>query len=350
VSACEPARRRKRPARAAALLAACLLAPACAGARHRALHADAPAPWSSAPEVATEPPAAPGAKPLDGFRLAGAERAASTSLRFDVDALPVAEWDEPRRGAGFVLHKTKDGWNLWVSTTLFAEVIVATGATHLEGAARVSFTAFTGGRNFGVGVPPVCGTDTLGSRLAFWSGFAPAKWTDAGVDVEMEDGDFDLATCTATPKRSLFGRAGAIVPGYLYALRVRDEDTAGRSSESLVVYMPRGALVSTTVDPTTPLNASNTGPFTRLTLPLERGTAGAASVRVSPASLSLWSRLRRAGGFVPSFDDPTPPHDDLLLGVDVAWQGDARVGTVTFAPPPGRDARPYSKLLAAAKL
>jgi hypothetical protein len=52
---------------------------------------------------------------------------------------------------------------------------------------------------------------------------------------------------------------------------------------------------------------------------------------------------------VPSFQDETPPHDALLLGVDVAWQGGARLGTVTVAPPSGRDARPYAKLIAAAK-
>jgi hypothetical protein len=333
-----------------ARLAACLLASACGGVTPARAPEGAAAPTAPpGTNRVADPPAAPGATPLEGFRLQGVERPLARGRPFDVDELPVAEWGEPRRGAGFTLHVTRDGWRLWVSTVLFAEVVIATpGAGAPEGAARVSFTAFTAGTNFAQCVPFACNI----GRLAFWSGFAPTGWTDAGVNVEMEDGDYDPATCAATPRRSLFGRAAAIVPGYVYGLRVREGDAGrGRTGESVVVFMPRGALVSATVDPTTPLNASNTGPFTRLTFPLERGTAHSASVRLSPAALSLWARLRRSGGpvFAP-FEDPSAPHDDLLLGLDVAWQGDVRFGSLSLAPPPGQAARPYAKLLAAAKL
>ena len=44
-----------------------------------------------------------------------------------MDALPVATWGAAWHGAGFTLHPLKDGWRLWVRTTIFAEVIVAAG-------------------------------------------------------------------------------------------------------------------------------------------------------------------------------------------------------------------------------
>ena len=342
--------------------ASLLLATACGGAVVNQGAAAPPPVTSTAARVSkltlaapepgdpVEPPASRGVQPLEGFRRAGPERPAGKALRFDVDGLPVASWGEAVRGAGFTLHRTRDGWTLWVSTTILAEVVVATiSADRPEGAAHVGFTAFTGGSGFGRGMPPSCGMDRLGTRIAFWSGFAPAGWTASGVDVEMEEGDYDLATCSASPKRSLRGRAAAIVPGYVYGLRVRDEDDAGRTHESLVVFMPRGALVSTASDPTMPLNASNTGPFTRLTFPLEPGTAGSASVRVTPQAVALWTRLHAMRGLV-TIDETTAPHDALLLGLDVACQGDVRAGTLSLAPPPGPAAKAYAKLFAAAGL
>jgi hypothetical protein len=141
------------------------------------------------------------------------------------------------------------------------------------------------------------------------------------------------------------------VPGYVYAVRAReerDEGDDGNGKESLVVFLPRGALVATAADPMTPLQASNTGAFTRLTFPLAPGTAGSASLRLSPASLALWADLRQMrsrGGFA----DTSALGENLLLGVDVAWQGDARLGSLSLAVPKAKDRKAYSGLLAAAK-
>jgi hypothetical protein len=235
-----------------------------------------------------------------------------------------------------------------VQTTIFAEVIVTAARPSGEkGPTPVGFTAFTGG-SFGEGAVPECGRGHEGQRLAVWNGFAPAGWTDDGIDVEMEEGDYDLATCRGTPVRSLRGRASALVPGYVYAVRARDEDDDGGGTESLVVFLPRGALVSTASDPATLLEASNTGAFTRLTFPLARGTAGSASLRLSPASLALWGRLRETRTGV-AFADPAAVGEDLLLGVDVAWQGDARLGSVSLAVPKAKNRKAYAGLLAAAK-
>jgi hypothetical protein len=177
------------------------------------------------------------------------------------------------------------------------------------------------------------------------------------MDVEMGDGDFHLATCSATPKRSLFGRASAIVPGFVYGLRVRDSGDDGAAGnagnaaaprESLVVFMPRGALIAGSADPSMPLDSFNTGSFTRLTFPLRSGEAGAASVRISPASLSLWSYLRRSRAMVKAFEDPSAPHTDLLVGIDVVSQGAAAMGILSLSLPSSGDPRPFAKFVAAA--
>ncbi len=335
-----------------ALRAGALLLAGC-GATHvpptvAPMPAPEPALVAAPAPVLAEPPATAGAAPLEGALALGAERPTTQTIRFDVDALPVATWGEAWQGAGFTLRKVREGWSLWVRTTIFAEVIVtATAPSSEKGTTPVGFTAFTGG-SFGEGSVPACGPGSVGQRLAVWDGFGPAGWTDDGMNVEMEEGDFDLATCAATPVRSLRGRASAVVRGYVYAVRARDTADDGNDRESLVVFLPRGSLVATASDPRTPFDASNSGPFTRLTFPLERGRGGSASLRLAPGALAMWARLRQMAGPV-ALTDASALGDNLLLGVDVAWQGDVRLGSVTFSVPNGKARKGYAGLLAAAK-
>ena len=300
------------------------------------------------PSVVADPPSAPGAEPLEGSLAVGDARPATQTVRFDVDAVPVATWGPAWRDAGLTLRMGHNAWSLWVRTTIFAEVIVtAARPSGDKQTAPVRFTAFTGG-SFGDGSIPACGPGSSGKGFVVWDGFAPAGWTDEGIDVEMEEGDFDLATCRGTPIHSLRGRAAALLPGYVYALRAREEDDDGNAKESLVVFLPRGALVSTAADPLMPLEASNTGAFTRLTFPLVRGSAGSASLRLSPAALVLWARLRQTKAPA-TFTDGSALGDDLLLGVDVAWQGDTRLGSLSLSRPKGKGSAAYTGLMAAAK-
>ena len=304
-------------------------------------------PAASAPDDdddPTQPPDAPpaeGLKRLTGFLASGGRRPSVQTLPFDVDELPVADWSGPTAGAGFNLRGVPDGWTLRIRSHVFAEVVVATTPIH---GSRVVFTAFTGG-SFSRGDVPKCGPGVSGTLMAMWSGFSPDGWTRAGMDVEMGIGDFDLTTCSATPRRSLHGRAAAIVPGFVYALRTRDEDSG--ASEKLVVLLPRGAFVSTGADPMAPIDASNTGSFTRLTFPLVPGTGGSAAVRLSAASLSLWSSLRGKAAPVGGGGDRSAIHDDLLLEVDVSRRDDASLGMLSLAVPPGTSRKPYADLLAA---
>jgi hypothetical protein len=336
-----------------ALLAAVALAVAgCAGSPLRAGSTPS-SPTTSTAAIASpaepepEPPFADPPSPLEGFLRPGASRPPSRSIRFDVDALPVATWGAPLPDAGFVLHAIPDGWSVFVRTTLYAEVVVAASASYEEhGTSRVGFSAYTAS-SFAAGDVPPCGKGHTGRRLAVWGGMAPAGWTDEGVDVEMDQGDYDLSTCQALPKRSLRGRARAVVRGFVYALRLREEPEDDRPGpESLLVLLPRAAMVSASADPDRPIQTTNTGTFTRLTFPLTVGEAGTASVRVSAPALQLWGALR-AGRRMPMIEG-TKLDEDLVVGVDVTSDVDRRSGSISFALPRSADRRPFQRLLAAA--
>jgi hypothetical protein len=314
---------RSVPAAALALLLAALAV--------RDAHADDPAP--------PEPPRVHGETGLDGFLANGDSRplALGKAIRFDPDALPLATWGEPRDAAGFSIHPRGSGFRLWLRSLLYAEIVVE----DTRGAS--AFSAFTGG-SFFEGAPPDCGPGHTGSFPARWAGLAPRHWTAAGVDVEMGDGDFDLATCNAHARTSVQARAVAIVPGFVYGLRVKRDD----DDETLFVFLPRGVLVSSAGDPSAPIALSNTGPFTRLSMSLERGAARSAAVRVAPESLRLWSYIRASLAPIGSFEDRTAPHEALLVSIDATWQDDRKLGSISLALPRRHDVRPYAALVAAA--
>jgi hypothetical protein len=175
-------------------------------------------------------------------------------------------------------------------------------------------------------------------------GFSPVRWTDNGIDIEMGQGDFDAASCKTTATASLFARAKALVPGYVYALRVHDE------RDSLYVILPHATLVSAGGDPSTPLDASNTGTFARVRLPLAKDTAASAAVRISPTALGLWDQLRRTGSPVQAFaDDTSMTSESLLVTIEVSAQGDMKVASLSFALPQTANAAAYTHLLQAAR-
>jgi hypothetical protein len=221
-----------------------------------------------------------------------------------------------------------------IHTYLFAETILL---------GTNEFTAFTGGPFFS-GELPKCGPHENGTRAARWMGFSPTRWTDEGLDVEMGEGDFDVSTCKTTPSASLFARAKALVPGFVYALRVRDE-----KGDWLYVVLPHGTFVAAGGDPTTPLAAANNGTFARLRFPLAKGTAASAAVRISPAALALWDELRKTGTPVRDFADGTRTSDALLVTVEVSSQGDVKVASLSFALPQAVQRAAYAPLLRAAR-
>jgi len=287
--------------------------------------------------MSAEPPRAAGLEPLiDGALAQGFGRPPTETVRFDVDAVPLATWGPPSQKSGFQLTVTErdQSYHLVVHTYLFAETI-------LFGASE--FTAFTGGPFFS-GELPKCGGHATGTRGAQWLGFSPTRCTDEGIDVEMGEGEFDVATCTTFPIASLFARAKALVPGFVYALRLRDA-----KGDWLYVVLPHGTFVAAGGDPTRSLAASNNGTFARLRFPLAKDTAASAAVRISPASLTLWDELRRTGTSVRNFADGTRTSDALLVTVEVSSQGDVKVASLSFALPQTAPRAAYVPLLRAAR-
>jgi hypothetical protein len=265
-------------------------------------------------------------------------------LGIDVDGLPGATWGPPPAGKGFSIVAVPDGYRLWMRQRIFAEAIVF-GGPWFEGSAPVVFSGFTGGP-FWQGEAPSCSSRMHGAVPARWSGFAPANWTDDGIDVELGEGELALTTCAAKAIQFARGRAAAIVPGFLYGLRV-SRPTGG---DDLYVFMPRASQLAAAGDPEAPLDAADSGPFTRLTFSLSTGSAASASLRLSPASLRLWSTLRTTHGPVPTFEEKTNAEQNLLLDLDVSAVDDKRaLASISMSVPPGVDPKPFAPLLAAAK-
>ena len=275
-----------------------------------------------------------GARALEGDLLEGPTRGPVESLGFDIDALPVATWGRPDKGTGFYIawDQNQNRYQLSLQGSVFAEVVIGD-----------SFAAFTGGP-FWAGTPPKCRKTTEATTIARWTGFS--SFEADTMDVQMGDGEIHLSTCEATPSASLSAKAKALVPGYVYAVRTHRSDEA---NDTLVVLMPRGRLVSAAGDPGVPLNASDSGAFTRLSFPLDPRAAGQASVRLSVASLKLWEGLRKQHE-VSKFEDATRSDRDLTVDVNVICQGDTRVGSVAFAvPAEPESAKPYAPFIAAAR-
>jgi hypothetical protein len=187
----------------------------------------------------------------------------------------------------------------------------------------------------------------VGVVAARWAGFAPAGWTDDGVDVELADLDFHRATCSATTRLVARTRARAIVPGFAYATRLK-VDYAGESKEErLVIFLPYGQMISTSGDPDFLLDEGDAGPFTRLSLPIGPGGSASAAVRISPTAMKMWRGLRagQAGQVAREGADGSSPSDDLLVALDVVWVGDKKTLMVSLALPKGKDPKGYGKAI-----
>lgn len=301
----------------------------------------APAGDSATDTLPPDAPRAPGQNALVGYRSTEGPRpgGAFDAVHFDVASLPLAKWGPPvKKSHGFTLTplgKGTDGYRLWVRSPLYSEVVVSSSMS------RASFSAFTGG-SFGEGLPPDCGPDHLGRFPARWLGLDPRAWTDASVRVEMATGPLDVATCSAAPELAIDARAAAIVPGFVYAIRV--EESWG---EALHVFLPRGVLTAASASLASPLDAASSGAFTRFTFPVADTMGRAAVARLSPAALRLWAHMRTSLAPVWQYVDSTPTADDLLVEVDVVAQGERTLGTVTITAPRGGSST-YEKMLRAA--
>ena len=267
----------------------------------------------------TEPPAARGL-PLDWLTpIGGPERPkVVASVEVDTGRLPLAAWGPPD-AASFV-HFTNGQTNEYH----FVIEGVSFGELHVS-----DFLAYTG-NDHATGTWPSCNLAKHVARrlIAEWRGLSIRHWTDDGVDVVMSRGVFDETPCRATATTTLKGRAEAIVPGFVYALRVED---------ALYVVAPRATLAASTDD------AAGSGPFSSALLPVTPSHDATVSLRVSRSSIAAWLHIRSSPGQLAP--NETPNDEQLLLTIEVRARGDGHVASVTAALPADANEGIYGDLL-----
>ncbi len=246
------------------------------------------------------------------------------SLRVDAARLPLVRWGPPE--ASSRVRVTASGparYGFLVDRVSFAEFTIDD-----------DFGAFTG-EDFFHGSFPACGTRARRGRAA-WRGFSQRNWTDSGVDVEMSRGSFDFLSCAAAADTTIRGRAAALVPGFIYALRLED-----MASQYLWVLLPRASLASASED------AAASGSFSMATLLLEPHQSAAAALRISPAALATWRRMRRARDVKGQSDQVS---DGLLVSIDVdPSPNDDLAISIAFALPRGGHERDFAAILDAVR-
>jgi hypothetical protein len=287
----------------------------------------------------SEPPAVLGAVPLAGDRAEGRSRPSAHAREIDLDSIPLARWTSPTDPRGFVLSSHGDSYNLVMQAPYFAEVSISPIAgVDWTGSPFVAFTGYS----FVSGETPPCNQwRQLGVLPARWMGFSVRGWTDDSIDAEVADADFSLVSCRGRPRLVAKARARALLPRFAYALRVKAESSGPSSDERLVVFLPYGHMVSTTGDPSDPLAASDIGSFTRLSLPLRPGGTSAAAIRVSAGAMRVWRDIR-AGRIARAPTEESSPSDELLVELDVAWQGAKKTALISVALPKGVDPKAYA--------
>ncbi len=267
----------------------------------------------------------------DERRLKGVRRGAVAVREIDYEALPILRPSEETAAPSVRLEPKR----VVVRGDLLAEIQIG------------SFLASTGGP-YSAGNAPGCGDLHEGFLQARWSGFAARTWRDDRMTVLSAEGLFDKRTCEASAARAGTVDAKAVVPGFVYAWREAAPADL-MPGESLVVLLPFTTSVSVGMSPDRAADAVQGSGYTRVSLPVERGSGRAFVARLTPASFAAWKQLRatkQAAFELPQDREASP----LLLGVDVSWEGDRRRATlqVSLAEGAEKEKRAYAPFLKAA--
>jgi hypothetical protein len=225
------------------------------------------------------------------------------TVEVDAETLPIATWGPPRKDSWLSFFAGPEGFpRFHVEGVSYAEV--RTG----------DFLGFTGKIDgFASDAWPECGPGRP-SRPATWRGISVVDWNDSRVTIMMSRGVLDGAACLATATTTLVGRAAAIVPRFVYALRF---------DRSIYVVMPAGPLAVATD------GRAGHGSFSAIVLPLEAHHEAAAAVRISNFGLERWKAMPQLSSLEPetSADPSTCP----LATVEVRARGDRLVVALSVA-------------------
>jgi hypothetical protein len=269
-------------------------------------------------------------------RLKGIRRSRIAVTEIDYEALPILKPTESKSAPGVRLDPDK----IVVQGDLLGEIEIG------------SFFASTAGY-YQTSNAPRCGGTSEGFMEARWSGIVGRSWRDDRVGVLSATGLFDRRSCEATSARAGTVDAKAIVPGYVYAYR-ESAPSDVTPSESMVVILPHSAEVSLTAGPDRG-EALRTSGYTRVTMPVERGSGRGFVARLSPESFDSWKRLRATRSAVKDSVVPQPgPNGEqvwpLLVGMEVTWEGDRRRATLQVSLADGAKKQAYAAFLRAAKV
>lgn len=303
------------------LVAFSLAALACApAARAPSVMPVAQASPSASETVAPEPRAAPGASPLFDPLRAGTTRPAMHTFHVDLTGVPRAEWSGPEKGARFSIAIEHQEFPTKQAP---ATTLSVWGSRYTEVTIGGAFEGFTGGLSSRNHFRGQCGdVESAAPAIARWVGFD--SFDDTHLVLRAHDGDFDYRTCVGSPHQSLQGAAKALVPGYVYALRVPQP-----SRDALLFVMPPASFAAVTALPFEQPLLVSSGPFGRVTLPLDAG-ANAVLVHWGAASMRAWDAVKKGRepvevrpasesySFATSFAaaPAPPPEDDLLVEFD----------------------------------
>ncbi|NUO54126.1 MAG: hypothetical protein HOV80_35210 [Polyangiaceae bacterium] len=269
-------------------------------------------------------------------RMKGIKRPRIASLDIDYEALPKLQTTETGEGPMLALHPDK----VVIHGDMLGDVEIG------------SYSASTAG-SYSTRNAPSCGTGNEGFLQARWSGIVSRSWRDDRVGVVAAEGLFDKSNCQAKPNRAGRVEAKAIVPGFMYAYRaLASVDDMPR--ESLVIIMPYTVEVAISTGRSGELDALRATGYTRLTLPVERGSGMGFVAKMTPGSFDTWKRLKAGRSAVietysGTTTDQGQPFWPLLVGMEVTWQGDKRWATLQISLPEGAKKKSYAAFLQAAK-
>lgn len=269
-------------------------------------------------------------------KLKGIRRSRIAVTEIDYEALPILKPSESKTAPGLRLATDK----IVVQGDLLGEIEIG------------SFFASTAG-DYQTTNAPRCGGTSEGFMEAKWSGLIGRTWRDDRVAVLSATGLFDRRSCEATSARAGTVDAKAIVPGYVYAYR-ESAPSDVIPGESMVVILPHSAAVSITAGPDRG-EALRTSGYTRVTMPVQRGSGRGFVARLWPESFDSWKRLRATRAAVRDSVAPQPAANGeqvwpLLVGMEVTWEGDRRRATLQVSLADGAKKQAYAAFLRAAKV
>ncbi|MBL9027335.1 MAG: hypothetical protein JNL21_34405 [Myxococcales bacterium] len=279
----------------------------------------------------------PASRPFlpDDARAEGLRRPSMVVKRFDYEELPIVDFaaHAPARAPRIDLR----GGRL-----AFDEPLVA----WLKIGNREGFTPVRDdGGSVGIAPPSsaTCPHDDIVSD-ARWVGLSRETFTDEAIELQAAEGIFRWKTCEAAVDWFVRFRAEAIVPGFVYAARVRGEQ--GSKAERLWIVLPPAAWVSASGAAS---RASLRGPFTLIRVTPSAGAATSFAARLAPESLQVWRQVRGEATPLEWIEPAKGAAASLLLDLDVVSAEGGWEGTVSIGTTPGYEAEAYADILSRAR-